>query len=174
MKRLIVDMDDVMADATGQFIKFYENEFGIRISRESLNHKDEMERFPGNHDAVYSFTFRKDFFRTMDVKEHSQEVMKELNQKFELFIVSSAMEFPNSLPEKLEWLKEHFSFLHWKQFVFCGRKSIVHGDYMIDDLPHNLETFNGEKLLFSAPHNLQFNHFKRMNGWLEVRDYLLK
>ena len=103
MKRLIVDMDDVMADATGQFIKFYEKEFGIRISRESLNHKDEMERFPANHETVYSFTFRKDFFRTMDVKEYSQEVMKELNQKFELFIVSSAMEFPNSLPEKLEW-----------------------------------------------------------------------
>jgi 5'(3')-deoxyribonucleotidase len=174
MKRLIVDMDDVMADATGQFINFYEREFGIRIDRESLNHKNEMERFPGNHETVYSFTFRKDFFRTMEVKEHSQEVMKELNQKYEVFIVSSAMEFPNSLPEKLEWLNEHFPFLHWKQFVFCGRKSIVHGDYMIDDLPHNLETFKGEQLLFSAPHNLQFNHFKRLDGWLEVGDYLLK
>jgi hypothetical protein len=28
MKRLIVDMDDVIADATGQFIQFYEK--GIR------------------------------------------------------------------------------------------------------------------------------------------------
>jgi 5'-nucleotidase len=167
-------MDDVMADATGQFINFYEKEFGVRVSRESLNHKAEMERFPGNHDAVYSFTFRKDFFRTMAVNEHAQEVIRELNEKYELFIVSSAMEFPNSLPEKLEWLKEHFPFLHWKQFVFCGRKSIVHGDYMIDDLPHNLETFNGEKLLFSAPHNLQFNHFKRVNGWREVGELLLK
>jgi 5'-nucleotidase len=174
MKRLIVDMDDVMADATGQFINFYEQEFGIRIARESLNHKNEMERFPDNHETVNRFTFRKDFFRTMEVKEHSQEILEELNQKYEVFIVSSAMEFPNSLPEKLEWLKEHFPFLHWKQFVFCGRKSIVHGDYMIDDLPHNLETFNGEKLLFSAPHNLQFNHFKRLNGWLEVGDYLIK
>ena len=173
MKRLIVDMDDVMADATGQFINFYEKEFGVRVTRESLNHKNEMERFPDYHDAVKSFTFRKDFFRTMEVKENSQEVMRELNEKYELFIVSSAMEFPNSLPEKLEWLNEHFEFLHWKQFVFCGRKSIVHGDYMIDDLPHNLETFNGEPLLFSAPHNLQFNHFKRMDGWLDVRDYLL-
>ena len=174
MKRLIIDMDDVMADATGQFINFYEKEFGVRVSRESLNHKAEMERFPENHDVVYSFTLRKDFFRTMAVNDHAQKVIKELNQKYELFIVSSAMEFPNSLPEKLEWLKEHFPFLHWKQFVFCGCKSIVHGDYMIDDLPHNLETFNGEKLLFSAPHNLQFDQFKRMNGWREVGEFLLK
>src|SRR6187551_2082339 len=118
MKRLIVDMDDVLADATGQFINYYEREFGARVSRESLSHKDEMERFPGNHEVVNGFTFRKDFFRTMAVNDHSQDVMKELNQHYEVFIVSSAMEFPNSLPEKLEWLNEHFPFLNWKQFVF--------------------------------------------------------
>ena len=166
-------MDDVLADATGQFINFYEKEFGIRVSRESLNHKDEMERFPDHHEEVYRFTFRKDFFRTMEVKEYSREVLMKLNRQFELFVVSSAMEFPNSLSEKLEWLGEHFPFLHWKQFVFCGSKTIVHGDYMIDDLPHNLEKFNGEKLMFTAPHNLQFNHFKRLNNWKEVGSYLL-
>lgn len=173
MKRLIIDMDDVLADATGQFINFYEKEFGIRVSRESLNHKDEMQRFPDHHEAVYNFTFRKDFFRTMAVKESSQEVVKKLNLHYELFIVSSAMEFPNSLSEKLEWLAEHFPFLHWKQFVFCGSKTIVFGDYMIDDLPHNLEKFNGEKLMFTAPHNMQHNHFKRVNNWKEVEALLL-
>jgi 5'-nucleotidase len=173
MKRLIIDMDDVMADATGQFINFYEKEFGVRIPLESLNHKDEMARFPDHHDEVYKFTFKKDFFRTMRVKEHSQEVVKKLNSKYDLFIVSSAMEFPNSLSEKLEWLTEHFSFLHWKQFVFCGSKAVVHGDYMIDDLPRNLEKFNGEKLMFTAPHNLQHNHFKRVNNWREVEDLLM-
>lgn len=173
MKRLIIDMDDVLADATGQFINFYEREFGVRVPLESLNHKEEMQRFPDHHEAVYGFTSRKDFFRTMALKESSQEVVKKLNQHYELFIVSSAMEFPNSLSEKLEWLAEHFPFLHWKQFVFCGSKAIVYGDYMIDDLPHNLEKFNGEKLMFTAPHNMQYNHFKRVNNWKEVEALLL-
>ena len=166
--RVIIDMDDVLADATGQFINFYEKEFGIRVTKESMYFKEEMKRFPDHHDEVYRFTFRKNFFRMMEVNEHSQDVVKKLNQKYDVFIVSSAMEFPNSLPEKLEWLGEHFSFLHWKQFVFCGSKKIVYGDYMIDDLPHNLETFNGEKLLFTAPHNMQFNQFQRVNNWKEV------
>ncbi len=173
MKRLIIDMDDVLADATGQFINYYEKEYGMLVTRESLNFKDEMDRFPDHNEAVYQFTFRKNFFRTMAVKENSQEVVRKLNQSYEVFIVSSAMEFPNSLPEKLEWLQEHFSFLHWKQFVFCGSKTIVHGDYMIDDLPHNLERFNGEKFMFTAPHNLQHNHFNRVNDWKEVEALLL-
>lgn len=99
--------------------------------------------------------------------------MEQLNKKYELFIVSAAMEFPQSLNEKLEWLKEHFPFFTWKQLVFCGSKAVVHGDYMIDDLVHNLERFNGEKFIFTAPHNIHLNHFKRLNNWREVAETLL-
>lgn len=172
MKRIVVDMDDVMADATGQFLAWYRLEFGVEIHRHQLNHKEELQGYPKeHHEAVYGFTFRKDFFRTMQVQPDCHRVMERLNRHYEVFIVSSAMEFPNSLQEKFDWLREHFAFLHWSQFVFCGRKSIVHGDYMIDDLPHNLRGFNGEKLLFSAPHNLQHDEFTRMADWNEVERY---
>jgi 5'-nucleotidase len=173
MKRLIIDMDDVMANATGQFIDFYEKEFGVRVARESLNHKDEGQGFPGHHEVVNQFPFRAGFFRGMKPSENAQEIVKELNKKYEVFIVSSAMEFPLSLGEKLEWLGLHFSFLTWKQFVFCGSKAVVYGDYMIDDLPHNLERFNGEKFIFSAPHNLHYHQFSRLNNWKEVGEKFL-
>ena len=173
MKRLIVDMDDVMADATGQFINYYEKEFGVKVERSVLNGKGEGEGFPDNHSVVAEFPYRTSFFRTMAVNEHCQEVVEQLNRKYELFIVSAAMEFPQSLNEKLEWLKEHFSFLTWRQIVFCGSKAVVHGDYMIDDLIHNLERFNGEKFIFTAPHNIHLNHFSRLNNWREVADRFL-
>jgi 5'-nucleotidase len=166
-------MDDVMADATGQFIDWYEMEFGVRVERAVLNGKEEGEGFPDNHHILRQFPYRKNFFRTMRMNDHSQEVVSELNKKYELFIVSAAMEFPQSLPEKLEWLGEHFPFLTWKQFVFCGSKSVVYGDFMIDDLPHNLEKFNGEKFLFSAPHNIHVNRFTRLNSWKEIGEKLL-
>lgn len=173
MKRLIVDMDDVMADATGQFISYYEKEFGIRIDRAILNGKGEGEGFPENHEAIAGFPFRDNFFRTMAVNENCQHVIQQLNKKYELYIVSAAMEFPQSLSEKLLWLNEHFPFLSWKQIVFCGSKRIVHGDYMIDDLVHNLEHFNGDKFIFTAPHNTHLNHFNRLNNWKEVGERFL-
>ena len=173
MKRLIVDMDDVMADATGQFIHYYETEFGVRIDRAVLDGKGEGEGFPDNHDKIAQFPYRPGFFRTMAVNENCQEVIEKLNKKYEVFIVSAAMEFPQSLPEKLSWLNEHFPFIHWKQMVFCGSKSVVHGDYMIDDLVHNLEHFNGEKFIFTAPHNTHLNHYHRLNNWKEIGERFL-
>jgi len=168
MKRLIIDMDDVIADATGQFISFYERDFGVRVTRESLNHKEEGQGFPEHLEAIQRYVFEPGFFRHMVPNENSQDIIEQLNRKYALYIVSAAMEFPQSLPEKLEWLKQHFPFLTWKQIVFCGSKAVVHGDYMIDDLPYNLETFNGEKFIFTAPHNLQFKQFQRLNNWSEV------
>lgn len=166
-------MDDVIADATGQFILYYEREFGVKIERSVLNGKQEGEGFPDNHSVLRQFPYRANFFRTMKPNAHSQEVLEKLNKKYELFIVSAAMEFPQSLTEKLEWLGEHLPFLSWKQFVFCGSKAVVYGDYMIDDLPHNLEKFNGEKLIFTAPHNIHLNHFQRLNNWKEVGEKFL-
>lgn len=168
MKRLIIDMDDVIADATGQFIDYYEKEFGIRVQRDTLNHQEEGMGFPGNYEIIKQFPHRESFFLTMKPNEGSQLILEELNKKYDLFIVSAAMEFPKSLTEKLSWLKEHFPFLTWKQIVFCGSKSVVHGDYMIDDLYYNLEGFNGEKFIFTAPHNLHIQRFNRLNNWSEV------
>jgi len=173
MKRLIVDMDDVIADATGQFIRFYERDFGIRVTRDSLNYQDEGKGFPANYDVVRSYPLEAGFFRTMIPHEGSLDVLEKLNRKYDLFIVSAAMQFPQSLPEKQQWLQQYAPFIHWKQIVFCGSKAVVHGDFMIDDHLHNLETFNGEKFLFSAPHNLQHDRFKRLHNWNAVAEYFL-
>jgi len=54
-------MDDVLADATGKMIDLYEKEFGVRVARESMNHKEDREKFPDNHEAVYRFVFQKGF-----------------------------------------------------------------------------------------------------------------
>jgi 5'(3')-deoxyribonucleotidase len=174
VKTLLLDMDNVLADALGQFIRCYEAEFGTTVTRESLNGKPEIEGFPSHPERVYQYAFQKDFFRRMDVVPGSQAAVKRLSEHFRIHVVSAAMEFPLSLHEKFEWLGEHFPFLHWKQFVFCGTKSVVNGDIMVDDLPENLERFSGERLLFSQPHNLQFNGYHRLDDWVQAEEHLMR
>ena len=50
------------------------------------------------------------FFRNLPVMPDSIEVLGELNKVYEVFIVSAATEFPNSLKDKLDWLLQHFPF----------------------------------------------------------------
>ena len=83
------------------------------------------------------------------------------------------MEFPQSLSEKLAWLEEYFPFIGWQNIVFCGYKNIVDADYMIDDHIKNLSVFKGESLLFTAPHNVNVEGYKRVNTWEEVGELLL-
>lgn len=173
MARIVIDMDGVMADTTQQYINWYADRYGVKIEKDALNGKPETTGFPHGDNVVRSFLYEPGFFRTSPVIAGSQEVIKALHDKHEVFIVSAAMEFPNSLPEKLEWLGEYFPFINWERIVFCGSKTIVQADYMIDDHVKNLHAFQGQPLMFTAPHNVNVTGYKRVNNWEEVGTMLL-
>ena len=171
MQRLAVDMDGVLADVYEQFFRWDEKDFGKRRPLEEVVGVEERKAFPHINEYVY----REGFFRTAPIVEYSQEILADLNKSYDLFIVSAAMEFPQSLPEKLAWLDEHFNFISWQQIVFCGSKTIIDADIMIDDHFKNLDAFPGTTILFNQPHNQLRNEgrHKRANSWKDIASILL-
>ncbi|MDR3142567.1 MAG: 5'(3')-deoxyribonucleotidase [Tannerellaceae bacterium] len=166
MKRILVDMDGVLADVYSQFLKLEADETGVLRNRDETNGKLESEAFPFYEKHVRS----KGFFRTVPVMKGSVEGLEYLNGKYEIIILSSATEFPQSLSEKELWLNEYYPFIDWTQMVFCGRKDVVSGDIMIDDHPKNLNFFPGEKIIFTQPHNIRLivPNCKRASDWDEI------
>jgi 5'(3')-deoxyribonucleotidase len=138
---------------------------------EELTGQMEGEAFP----AAYSWVAKPGFFRTIPVIPDSQRVLKLLNDKYEIIIVSMATEYPASLTDKQLWLNDHFTFLSWKQVVFCGNKSLIPADIMIDDHFKNLDHFNGETIMFVQPHNIKStgHQHRKVNSWVEIEKYLL-
>jgi 5'-nucleotidase len=172
MQRIAIDMDGVLADVYHQFFKMDEKDFGVRRPMEEVAGKPERDGFP----HIMEYVHTKDFFSTAPLIEGCVPIVEQLNKQYDLYIVSAAMEFPNSLPEKLAWLGEHFPFIGWQQIVFCGSKQIIHADIMIDDHFRNLDTFSGETtLLFTQPHNIKTDpgRHHRVNNWLEIAERLL-
>lgn len=171
MQRLAVDMDGVLADVYEQFFRYDEKDFGKRRPLEDVVGVEERKAFPYINEYVYT----EGFFRTAPIVKDSVGILAALNEVYELFIVSAAMEFPQSLPEKLEWLNEHFKFISWQQIVFCGNKTIIDADIMIDDHFKNLDQFKGTTILFSQPHNQLKNsgRHKRAESWEQVASLLL-
>ena len=167
---IAVDMDGVLADTETHFIKYYESESGEKFDREAMLGIPESQSFP-DKTAVWRYVNTPGFFRTLPLIEGGRQAIETLMKDFEVYIVSAAMEFPLSLYEKKQWLEEHFPFISWKNIVFCGDKSIIKTDYLIDDHLKNLDNFSGIPLMFTAAHNVNFNHHQRLNNWAEILTY---
>ncbi|WP_158826343.1 5' nucleotidase, NT5C type [Mucilaginibacter lacusdianchii] len=172
MKRIAVDMDGVLADVYEQFYAYDERDFGRRKQPEEVMGMHEAEAFP----SIRKFIYENGFFLNTPVMQGSQDVLKRLNEKYEVFIVSSATEFPQSLPEKQSWLGQHFPFITWQQMVFCGSKHIISADIMIDDQFRNLDSFKGQTLLFTQPHNINNREHQhtRVDSWQDIERLLLR
>ena len=175
MERIIIDMDEVIADPMGEMIEWYRKEYQQEVDWDKMLVGSWVKGFPDQHQSlVMDRIMSPGFFRHLPVMEDSIDVLRELNKRYEVFIVSAAMEFPNSLQDKLEWLLEHFPFFTWKQLALTGSKDLVHGDYMIDDHVKNLKGFKGKPYLFTAAHNLEITGYDRINNWQEASDIFLK
>ncbi|UBM58471.1 5'-3'-deoxyribonucleotidase [Marinilongibacter aquaticus] len=171
--RIAIDMDDVMADTSEAIVQIYNEAFGTLHSKNDFLTDLRWADHHENYQKVRHQLFEPGFFRNIPVMEGAQEVVKALHDRYELFVVSAAMEFPNSLKDKYDWLEEHFPYIHWKNIVFCGDKSIVRAHVIIDDHEKNLIDFEGRAMMFNAMHNLEIEGYERVMNWQEVGERLL-
>lgn len=172
VRRICVDMDEVMADTLSEHLRRYNEAFDEAVTPEHLTGKGLWEYAPEDRRRqLREFLDAEDFFEDLPLMPGAQQVLETLQPRFEIFVATQAMTVPNSLGPKYRWLQRHFPFIPPTHYVFCGNKSILRADYLIDDLQRNLNLFQGTGLLYSAPHNLQAAGFTRVNDWQEVADY---
>jgi 5'(3')-deoxyribonucleotidase len=172
LKRVCVDMDEVMADTLAEHLRRYNQAFEEDVTVDDLAGKGLWEITPQDRQKeLRAFLDAEDFFEDLPLMPDAQKVLKKLSTQFEIFIATQAMAVPNSLGPKYRWLQRHFPFIPPTHYVFCGDKRILRADYLIDDLPKNLLRFEGQGLLYTAPHNLTATGFVRVNNWLEVAEY---
>lgn len=167
-------MDEVIADPMGEMITWYAKTYGAGVDYDKMLGGSWVKGFPQAHqEMVRERLMSPGFFRDLPVMKDSIEVLREMNLRYEIFIVSAATEFPNSLKDKLDWLMDNFPFFSWKQLTLCGDKRLVFGDFMIDDHVRNLQHFNGKKYLFTSAHNLDVTGYDRINNWKEAESIFL-
>ena len=164
-------MDGVLADVYPRFFELYELETGNKKTMSEIIGLKEGEAFP----ELYKWVETPGFFRTIPVMPDSQRVLKLLNKAYEILVISMATEFPVGLTDKQMWINDHFPFISWKQVIFCGNKSIIPADLMIDDHFKNLDHFKGETIIFSQPHNINNtdHQHKIVSSWSEIEKLLL-
>jgi 5'(3')-deoxyribonucleotidase len=174
LKRICIDMDEVIADTVAEHLLRYNRDHDDKIKREDLHGKALWDVVSvDRHPALEAYLRHEDFFEVLEVMPESQRVIKALQKKYEVFVATAAMEVPVSFGPKFRWLEQHFPFIPASHIVFCGDKSILKADYLIDDNVRQLRRFAGEGILYSAMHNVHATGFRRVKDWVEVEELFL-
>jgi 5'-nucleotidase len=168
--RIAIDMDEVMADALSEHLRRYNTVFGTSLTATHLQGCHLEDCVPTEHRSEVEAMIDASFFEDLVVLPDCRAVVLELAQRYEVFIVSAAMDVPCSFDAKYRWLRRHFPFIPPTHIVFCGDKSVVDADYLIDDRARHFARFTGKPLLFSAPHNAGETRYQRVASWKDVRD----
>jgi 5'-nucleotidase len=81
---------------------------------------------------------------------------------------------PTCASDKLNWVADHYGS-HWAaRVIITTDKTLVHGDYLIDDKPliKGERTPDWEHVLFTQPYNVDVADRRRINDWSEWEQVL--
>ncbi|ADP12059.1 hypothetical protein EJP617_23780 [Erwinia sp. Ejp617] len=173
MKRIAIDMDEVIADFHPKIVATWNSHFTRQLSAEELNLFDLHQDSPEQLAELFALVDHPTFFDDLAVIADSQQVIARLSEHYEIFITTAAMLMPSSFNAKFRWLNTHFPAIPHSNIVFCGDKSIIKADYMIDDNAINFAHFCGEGILYSAPHNRKVTGYRRAENWQDIATMLL-
>lgn len=174
-KSIAIDMDQVLANLFKKLTYVFNEQFGTAYTEEEFILTSPKDLSDEDNKKLFELLNEPDFFRDLEVlDEHAIEVVQKLQERFDIYIATAAMDVPGSFNAKYEWLREHMPFIKTENIVFCGNKAVIHTDYLIDDSPRQLRAFSGTGLLYAMPYNGGAKEFERMDNWLAIRDYFAK
>lgn len=171
--RIAVDMDETIADTAAAQRAWLTERFGYVWPDDLGAGRQLGELISPTHNAALEEMMRAgDFFADLPVMAGAVEALAALSERYDVFVTSAAMEYPMSMTAKFRWLRRHFDFLDPLKFVFCGDKSVIRADVLIDDNARHFCHFAGRGVLYSAPHNRAVTAFARLEDWSGAQSLL--
>lgn len=174
MKKIIlIDMDNVLANFTKSFIKEIDDnnwERGGNIGMYiTIKNDENLEK---NKKIFNKKNFFLDFEPISGAIANVKEIIKD--DRFEVFFCSSPATFYKyCVSEKYQWIEKYFGFEMTKRVILTKDKTLIGGDYLIDDKPDivGLLKPTWEHIYFTQNYN-KHKEGKRINKWSEWKEVL--
>lgn len=177
MRRILVDVDSVVADLIPAWLYLYNKDYNDNLTREQITEWD-MTKFvkPECGNQIYDYLHLEDLYNIVNPIDGAISSIHWLRQhEYDIRFLTSGVQ-----PAKILWLgkqglllSEHFLFS--PDVIVAHDKSIIKGDILIDDNIKNCESFSGKSILFAQPWNKTSSYtFFRADGWPDVIQYLAR
>ena len=135
-KVILIDVDGVIVDFVEAFMYLYRFHGGEVPDDFEWVDWDSMDTLPDQQ--VRDHVWRdRDLFWISQPYDGAIQALFALNQKFDVRIVTAIPHI--HVPTRSDWFHYHAPFIHRKnQMIFTSDKSIIRGDYLVEDSMHNL------------------------------------
>jgi 5'(3')-deoxyribonucleotidase len=143
-KKVYVDMDDTICDYSGLW-QIYKSKFpDVAYPQSKFGFFSRLKPIPG-----------------------ALEALKELEVHYDIYILTRpSIKNIHSYSEKAEWVEKYLGEDYLERLILCPDKSLVKGDFLVDDWDHNGQAdFEGKFLKFKTD---------KWPNWEVVKNYLLK
>ena len=162
---LAIDMDEVLVDTLGKMLASYNQRYNAKVTSADLHGLELADIVPEDHRPwVLEMLHQPGFFADIAPMHGALACIDRLCRKHRVYIASAATEFPDSFRDKMNWLANYVPQIPTHRIIFCGEKSVLDVDYLVDDTPSHFEGMRGTGLLFDAPHNRLEHRYYRVNG----------
>lgn len=174
--RILVDMDGVVADFMTPILDMYNNDYNDNLTAFDIC-------YHGLHDIVkeecgrnvYRYFHKRGLFiglKPIDGAIEHVTALQRANNEI-IFVTKPVGHSLSCVAEKQSWVDKYFPTIGSENMVFTGKKHLVHGTVLIDDLASNLYWFSGRKILFDQPWNQKLDvdaefNYVRVSGWEAV------
>lgn len=141
-KIIYIDMDDTLCD----FMK---------------RHKEDLEKDPTQ---IYPQSNYEFWFELEPIENAIESVLK-LKEKYDVFILSMPSKYNlHSFTGKAYWVKKHLGIDMLDNLILTRHKTLLSGNYLIDDRTHLYKEFKGELITFGS---------EEFPNWLSITNRLL-
>lgn len=176
--RILVDMDGVIADFEGDFLRRWRELYPERkyVPLEERRGFYLREQYPEEYINHVQEIYRGEgFYQNLPPMPGALEALKEIKEIFKnVFLCTSPMlpKYENCVLEKYHWVYKHLGEEWVYNMILTKDKTIIKGDVLIDDMPDIIgsEKPEWEHILYDQPYNRNVNDKRRLTwkNWKEV------
>jgi 5'-nucleotidase len=175
-KRLLIDVDEVLADFQTPTLEALERLCGKKLTPEDYEVWDMFSLFTEDEKkTVFAEVEKPGFCRNLEPKEGAFDAVMELRKLVDVYAVTSHFSSPTWVYERDQWLIDLFGFKR-KEIVHTSAKFLVAGEFYVDDNPDHVTKWAEEHpgavaMLWHIPNTRKLGMDNiRMRSWPEVID----
>lgn len=164
---ILLDVDSVVADLMPVWLRHYNALWNDTLTPEQITRWDLIHFVkPECGKQIYKFLSMQWLYDEVEPVQGAIEGVDYLRRKgWKIVYVSAGLELAKA---KFDWLLQRALLHSEAEYVAAFDKSLIRGDFLIDDRIDNVRDFTGSGILFTQPWNQWIKTTRRLDGWKDI------